>query len=254
MKSLLAADGTRIAYRAGGRGDVVLFVHGTLASSSDWIFVARLLRDRFTIVTMDRRGRGRSGFGGEPYSIAQEADDIAAVAKATGARRLVAHSYGALCAMTALARGLEAERVVLYEPPVSLPRGAFRDDSRLATEIRTGSHDAAAATFLSAAGATEAELEAVRQSPAWPDLVAAVPSLPRELAEAQEWATPTGPFSTPALLLVGGETTSAVYLDGLPAVASAFPGLRREELPGQKHLGHVLAPQAFAAAVGGFFL
>lgn len=252
MQHVTAEDGTSISFRAGGDGEPVLFVHGALTSSSDWVFVARLLRDRFTTVTFDRRGRGRSGFGEPPYSITQEAGDIAAVAAQTGARNVVAHSYGALCTMVALDQGLEVDRVVLYEPPVSLPRGAVGPHSRLAADIEAGRHDVAAATFLSATGASEEDIEAIRRSPAWPGVVASVPALTRELDEVQDWTTPAGPFDVPALLLLGGETTSRAYLDGIPGLERAFPQLRRHELAGQRHVGHIFAPEAFAAAVDDF--
>ncbi len=252
MEQVVASDGTPIAYRVGGRGEPVLFVHGAIASSADWGHVARLLRERFTIVTLDRRGRGRSGFGGEPYSIVQEAEDIAVVAAKTNARKIVAHSYGGLCTMTALERGVHADQLVLYEPPVSVPPGTFGAHTRLAGHINAGSHDAAAAMFLSAADATDAELAAIRQSPVWPSLVDSVPSLARELDEVQAWTTPAGPFDIPTLLLIGGDTTSPSYLDGVPGIASAFPRLQRQQITGQRHLGHVLAPEAFAAAVGDF--
>lgn len=246
---MTAADGTPIAYRTGGQGDAVLLVHGALASSSDWVFVARLLRDRFMVVTFDRRGRGASGFGTEPYAIAQEAGDVAAVAAATGARTVVAHSYGALCTMAALDRGLDVDRVVLYEPPAAVPRGSF---PRLRARAAEGDHDAAAALFLAAADVGEAEIDAIRASPTWPDLVAAVPALLREIDEVEAWTTPPGPFPLPALLLVGGATRSPGYLDGIPRIEQAFPHLRRQELAGQRHLAHVLAPDAFVAAVAGF--
>lgn len=247
-----SSDGTTIAYRTGGSGEPVLFVHGTAASSSDWVFVARLLRDRVTTITFDRRGRGKSGVGTEPYSIAQEAGDIAAVAAETGARTVVAHSYGALCTMVAVDRGLELDRLVLYEPPAAVPRGTFGPDSALAKHVAAGEHEAAAALFLGAANASRAELDAVRSSPAWPSIVATVPTLLRELHEVQEWTTPAGPFDLPALLLVGAETRAPAYLDGIPDIAQAFPRLRREELPGQRHLGHVMAAEDFAAAVARF--
>jgi pimeloyl-ACP methyl ester carboxylesterase len=248
----VSPDGTRIAYRTGGAGEPVLFVHGTIASSSDWAFVSRLLRDRFTTVTMDRRGRGQSDFGAEPYSIEREGEDVAAVMAATGARKVVGHSYGGLCSLTALDQGAPIDRLVLYEPPVSVRPDAATQHTGLGEHLSAGRHDEAAAGFLAAAGASAEEVALIRGSPVWPALLDAVPSVARELATAMGWTTPAGPFDIPALLIIGAESTSRSYLDGVPALEAAFPQLRRVALPGQKHLGHVLAAEAFAAMAGDF--
>jgi pimeloyl-ACP methyl ester carboxylesterase len=251
MNTARSADGTEIAYRTGGDGEAVLFVHGALAASSDWVFVARLLRERFTTVTMDRRGRGRSGFGTEPYAIDREGEDVAAVMEATGARTVVGHSYGAMCAMRALAQGAPVERLVLYEPPVSVPPERSAQIPRLEADIAEGRLDEAATGFLRAVGATDEELALIEGSPAWPGLLDALPALPRELRACAAWRTPEGPFDIPALLILGGETTSPSYLDGVPGIEAAFPRLGRADLEGQRHLGHVFAAQAFAALVAG---
>jgi pimeloyl-ACP methyl ester carboxylesterase len=252
MTSVRSADGTEIAFRTGGDGEPVLFVHGALASASDWVFVARLLRDRFSTVTMDRRGRGRSAFGTEPYAIEREAEDVAAVMQATGARAVVGHSYGGMCAMRALAQGAPIERLVLYEPPVSVPAERSAGIPRLKAGIAAGRLDEAAAGFLREVGANDDEIALIRASPAWPVVIEAVSALPRELEQCAIWRTPEGPFDVPALLILGADTTSSSYLDGVPGIESAFPRLRRAELPGQNHVGHVFAAEAFAGLVADF--
>jgi pimeloyl-ACP methyl ester carboxylesterase len=98
-----SADGTRIAFRSRGDGEPVLFVHGTGTSGADWAFAGRWLEDRFTVVAMDRRGRGMSG-DAPGYSMEREAEDVLAVLEATGSKLLVGHSYGALCSVLAAAQ------------------------------------------------------------------------------------------------------------------------------------------------------
>jgi pimeloyl-ACP methyl ester carboxylesterase len=251
MEHVTSADGTEIAYRATGEGEPVLLVHGAIASSADWAFAAPRLRGAFRAISMDRRGRGRSGDAGE-YAMEREAEDIAAVLEATGARAVVAHSYGALCTLLALERGAPIERLVLYEPPLSLPPGAAERIDELEGHLAAGAVDAAAAAFLASAGASEAELELIRASPAWPYLCDAAPTLPRELRSCLTWETPAGPFDIPTLLLIGADTDSPVYLDGVAGVERAFPALERDELAGQRHIAHVMAADAFAARVAAF--
>jgi pimeloyl-ACP methyl ester carboxylesterase len=112
-------DGTPVAYRVSGRGDAVLFVHGSATSSADWLVVLPLLRDRLTVVTMDRRGRGRSGDGPD-YAMEREAEDVLAVLDAVDAELLVGHSYGALCSILAAERTDRLRRLVVYEPPIAV--------------------------------------------------------------------------------------------------------------------------------------
>lgn len=114
-----SSDGTPIAYRVSGSGEPMLLVHGSATSSADWLFVLPLLRDRFTVVTMDRRGRGSSGDNPD-HTIAREAGDVLAVLDAVGAELLVGHSYGALCSILAAERTNRLRRLVLYEPPIAV--------------------------------------------------------------------------------------------------------------------------------------
>ena len=206
---------------------------GVLAAGAAALVVSFL--PWFTTVTFDRRGRGRSDVGTEPYAIEREAEDLAAVMAATGARKVVAHSYGGLCALGAIEEGAPIEQLVLYEPPMSVPQPSGEALSSLGAELKEGHHEEAAATFLAAAGATEAELEMIVASRAWPSIVDAVPSLPREISVVGRWTTPQGPFDIPALLTIGGETSDSVYLGGIADLESAFPRLRIEKLEGQRH-------------------
>jgi pimeloyl-ACP methyl ester carboxylesterase len=243
-----SADGTRIAYRASGSGDPVLFVHGTGTSSADWVFVLRLLRDRFTVVTMDRRGRGASGDGTE-HAIGREAEDVLAVLDAVGAELLVGHSYGAMCSILAAERSDRLRRLVLYEPPIAVQeKGLARFDELVAE----GELDAALERFLRGAGAPEDQLATIRSSPAWPVLLDAVHTLPRELHACAAWRNPRGPIEVPTLFLLGGDTDSRVYLDGLDELHAAFTNLRRDSIPGQRHVGHVFAAPVFADLVADF--
>lgn len=243
-----SSDGTPVAYRVAGRGDPMLLVHGSATSSADWLFVLPFLRDRFRLVTMDRRGRGRSGDASD-YQIVREAEDVLAVLDAVGAELLVGHSYGALCSILAAERTDRLRRLVLYEPPI-----AVREDrlSGLGGLVARGELDAALEGFLRAAGTSEDQFNAIRSSPAWPVLLDAVPTLPRELHAAAAWRHPPEPIEVPALFLLGAETDSPVYLDGLDDLQAAFPHARRELVPGHRHVAHVFAAREFADVVASF--
>lgn len=243
-----SADGTRIAYRAFGQGEPVLFVHGTGTSGADWTFVQPHLQDRFAMIAMDRRGRGRSGDAAE-YSMDREAEDILAVLDATGAELLVGHSYGALCSTLAAGRTDRLRRIVLYEPPIGV-RAEFL--AGVEEAVARGAHDEVLERFLSAAGVRDRELEAIRSSPAWPVLLDAVPAIPRELSAGSEWKPSPAPIDVPLLYLIGAETVSPAYLDGLGDLLAAFPDHRRTAIAGQLHIAHVLAAEEFAGLVADF--
>jgi pimeloyl-ACP methyl ester carboxylesterase len=242
-----SADGTPIAYRVSGSGEPVVLVHGAGTSSADWVFVQPFLADRYAVVGMDRRGRGKSGDAGH-YAMEREAEDILAVLDATGAELLVGHSYGALCSMLAACRTDRLRRLVLYEPPIA----ARADFKPLADLVERGELDAALEAFLSGAGAPPDQLDVIRSSPAWPVLLDAVPTVPRELSACAAWQNPKGPIDVKTLFLLGGDTSAEVYLDGLDELQSAFPDVRQERIPGQFHIAHVFAAEAFAGLVADF--
>jgi pimeloyl-ACP methyl ester carboxylesterase len=117
---VVSADSTTIAYRTVGKGPAVLVVPGALAVAADFDAFARELAERFSVHTIERRGRGESGPQGDDYSIERECEDLAAVQAATGATFLFGHSFGGFIALEA-ARGNRAfGKVAAYEPGVSI--------------------------------------------------------------------------------------------------------------------------------------
>lgn len=248
LQHVESSDGTRIAYRAEGEGQPLVMVHGAATSSADWNFATPYLRERFTVVAMDRRGRGNSG-DADDYAMEREADDVLAVLDATGAELLVGHSYGALCSMLAAERTARLRRLVLYEPPIAVREGTIGAVDEL---VAAGRLDTALEGFLRAAGTSDEQLALIRASPAWDVLLDAMPALPRELHACTAWRNPAGPIDTPTLFLLGAETRSSPYLDGLDELHAAFTDIRKELIPGQLHVGHVFAAEAFARLVSDF--
>lgn len=146
---VLSADGTPIAYRSIGDGPAVIIVPGALALASDFDALARKLADRFTVHTIERRGRGESGPQGDDYSIERECEDLAALQAATGASLLFGHSFGGLIALEAARANSSFEKVAVYEPGVSID-GSI--DMSWATDceaqLARGQHLAAFITFV----------------------------------------------------------------------------------------------------------
>jgi pimeloyl-ACP methyl ester carboxylesterase len=85
------SDGTRIFYRALGRGrPPLLFVHGWCSNARHWDAQLRHFRRRHRVLAPDRRGHGRSDAPESGYTVAQHADDLAAVARRERIRSAVA--------------------------------------------------------------------------------------------------------------------------------------------------------------------
>lgn len=119
--TVTSGDGTRIGVVFAGSGQPLLLVHGGMASSDRWQPLWPLLKGRFQVYAMDRRGRGRSGDQAR-YGLDREFQDVAAVAGDVAERHggpvdVFGHSIGAVCALGAAATGAPVRRIVLYEPP-----------------------------------------------------------------------------------------------------------------------------------------
>lgn len=119
MERVLSRDGTMISYDRYGEGPPLVLVHGGFSDhDTNWAYVKPLLRDRFTVYAIARRGRGETE-ATDGHSVEDEVADVAAVVEAAGdSVFLLGHSYGALCALNAAA--LVPERIaklVLYEAP-----------------------------------------------------------------------------------------------------------------------------------------
>ena len=78
MEYLVSRDGTKIAYERRGEGPPLVLVHGTGIDHTYWDPVAPELERHFTVTSVDRRGRGRSG-DTAPYAIEHEFEDVVAL-------------------------------------------------------------------------------------------------------------------------------------------------------------------------------
>ena len=118
--SVRSKDGTTISYLSIGSGPSVLVIPGVLSMAADYAAFARALAEHFTVHTIERRGRGKSGPQGDEYSIVTEGEDVLALRAATGASLLVGHSYGGLVALEVARSNKALTKIAVYEPGVSI--------------------------------------------------------------------------------------------------------------------------------------
>lgn len=257
METSVSKDGTPIAFSKQGKGPPLLLVHGTTASHERWNAIAPRFADRFTVASMDRRGRGGSGDGPD-YDLLREAEDIASVVDALGSSvSVLAHSYGALCALEAALLTDAIERMILYEPPVpgDTPIIAPGLPERMQELIDNGEAEEALVLFMrEGPKLPKDELAAYRKLPMWPRRVELMPTVPRELTFDKTYRFDENRFSgldIPVLLLVGSDSPE-MFHDGAARLDAALPNSRIESMTGQQHIAMDIAPDLFMEKVMGF--
>jgi len=255
-RTATADDGTPIGYRLTGNGPAILLVHGAAADARQWAMVMPLLAPRFTVVAMDRRGRGTSGPLGQDHSMKIECGDIAAVAAAIDRPvHLVGHSSGARFALHAAIDLPELASLTLYEPP---PPEVFANGTlhALAELEAAGDREGILRSFLvDIAGNDEEAFAFIQRRPIWPIMVDNALTLPAELRAVRDYRFEAAAFAgleVPTLCLLGqlsGPELGVVVTE----IAGALPTARVATLPGQAHGAMISAPKLFAAELRRFF-
>ena len=115
--TLISSDDTSIHYETIGKGPGLIIVHGALSDIDEYTQLAIALSGSYEVHLMKRRDReGRQA----AYSIEQECQDLLALQQITGAEFLFGHSFGGLVALETAVLSNPFERIVVYEPGVSI--------------------------------------------------------------------------------------------------------------------------------------
>jgi pimeloyl-ACP methyl ester carboxylesterase len=259
FRKFTSRDGLVISCRQSGTGRPLLLVHGTTADHRSWDQITPLLTPYFTILALDRRGRGGSGDSSD-HDLPREAEDIVAVVEAIGEPvYLLGHSYGALCSLEAALRTAQIDRLILYEPGLTtgIPLYPPGVPERMQALIDRGELEAAMdVLFREVVRMPEHELAEYRQSPLWADRLPLAATIPREMAAELAYRFDAARFAdlqTPTMLLTGGDSPSALR-QATELIAAALPNSRIVILPGQQHIAYRTAPELFAREVLNFLL
>ena len=121
-ETVVAPDGTRIAWSRSGSGDPVMLVHGITESASSFDPVTERLASAHEVITLDLRGHGQSG-AAPTYDLASMAGDVLTVVEAAGvaAPHLVGHSLGG-AVVTAAGAAAPVASVVDIDQSLQLER------------------------------------------------------------------------------------------------------------------------------------
>ena len=257
MHTFRAESGTAISYARQGRGPALVLIHGGFSDhESNWQFVAPLLRDRFSLYAIARRGRGQTA-ATTGHTVEDEAmDAVALIREIDEPVFLLGHSYGAHVALAAARMcPRRVGKLVLYEPPwPSLLRAAVHAP----LEMLAGNADwdgFAAAFFRDVLRIPAEEVNALRTSEHWPPILADASATLGDLRALSRYQCSVERFAglrMPVQLQVGTASPRHLYLTD--ALAAVLPGAHIATFAGQAHEAMTNAPALYAPTVAGFLL
>lgn len=258
-----------LAYAAQGRGDPVIFVHGSLADYRTWDAQLAPFGERYRAVAYSRRYHWPYAQLSNQliYAVAQHVADLGALIEALGLApaHIVGSSYGAL---TALAFAIERPDLVrslaLGEPPLlpwlaSLPDGPALLEEFMATAFGPAGQafargEAEAGVRLFTDGVLGAGAFDHLPPPARAALLDNAAEMRAETTTPPEQYFPAlstedvGRLRTPTLLLQG-ELSPPMFGRVTDELARVLPHTERATIPAASHIMHLQNPPAFTAAV-----
>jgi pimeloyl-ACP methyl ester carboxylesterase len=257
-------NGVELEYEAIGAGEPVLLVSPVIADGFLPLLAEPTLADRYQLIRYHKRGWVGSTHTPPPVSIADHANDAAALLDQLGLRpaHIAGHSSGAaVAAQLALDHPEYVHTLILLEPLISVPSlGAFFTQVEPALEAyASGDHADALAIFMSAVSGLEqtrakALLEeripgAVEQAISDADTFFGI-----ELPALTEWefgAEQAAAIHQPVLSILGSET-QPVWVEVAEFLRSALPQADECTIDGVGHLLQIQRPEPVARAMAEF--
>lgn len=250
------SSGVITAYERTGRGDPLLLLHGGEADHSMFEGLARALAAHFSVIAYDQRDSGATKNPTSPYSLADLADDAAALIRGLGHDRahVMGTSLGGLIAQTLAARRPDRiDRLILSstwkvnKSPLEVNAEAFRTLASYRADVAANAPRIAEYFFP-------------------PDLLRARPELidifrgsnrddgqkaRRGALLARPVAADLAGFDRPTLLLAGAEDRLIPNAETF-ALARDFAHVETKTIAQAGHVSSIQAPERVAEAVIAF--
>ena len=238
-----------LSRRLVGSGPPIVLVHGVAADGATFRLLEQLLSDRFTVVTVDRRGRCGSG-DKVTYSLEAEFEDLVGVIESLPEPAVVfGHSFGANVALGAGLRCSRIAKLILYEPghPGDSTPGLREQLEQL---LANGERRAAMRlTLREFTHFPDDWLDDLLETDHWQQRLVYAHTIARELRAYDEYDYgDLSRLSIPTLLIVGGESATS-ELAHARALAARLPSARVSVLPGQGHVALLAAPRLVAREI-----
>jgi pimeloyl-ACP methyl ester carboxylesterase len=253
----LSHAGLSLRYDRAGSGPPVLLIHGWMCNRTFWARQVHVLRDRFTVVTVDLRGHGESSRPRTGYTPAQLAADLEHLVRTLGTAKIavVGWSLGGVVAME-LARRL-GERAsalglvgttpgALTDPknPLAKPETAAAVLEAIDADFRGYVRAFAARCFKDGAASLHATWAAT-------EMQKTPPAVARAAAEglfAADLRPHLKALRVPAAVLHGRHDDLLPFAGGV-YLATHIPGAKLVAFEGSGHTPHLEEPDAFNAAL-----
>jgi pimeloyl-ACP methyl ester carboxylesterase len=252
-----SSDGTRIAFERTGTGPLLLLVDGAMCYREFGPArpVTEALKDRYTVVSYDRRGRGESGDASD-YRPELEFDDLRAVIAQLGETPYVlSFSSGAGLAYRAAAAGVPMTKLIGYECPWVGLRGGrdyIADLDRLYAAGQNGKMiDYFMVTMIGAPFFVPLMFRFMGKN--WANLKSVGPTLRYDArvmgGDFEVPADELARIGVPTMVAWGGKAAKEM-VGANEKVARSIPGSVTRVLEGQTHN---VEPKAIAPVVAEFF-
>jgi 3-oxoadipate enol-lactonase len=248
---MLGVRGT-VGYEDRGSGATIVLLHPFPFSRDVWAEVVHSVGTRQRVIAIDARGFGESPLPGS-YSIADLADDVAAVLDERGVERatLLGMSMGGYAALAFAAKYADRlSALILTDTRAAADSPDARNGRAKAIETiqRDGAEvylDSSVPRLLSANASPAALADArARAEKRASSLIAGVEALRDRPDRTGELAT----IRCPTLVLCG-EGDQVTPPSEMQVMAKAIPNATFQIITGAGHIAHLEAPRAFEAAV-----
>ena len=278
MSSVVAADGTRLAYVELGEGAPLLCLPGGPGRASAYLEDLGGLSAERTLVRLDTRATGHSEVPADPSSLRFDrlAGDVESLRQHLSLDRVdvLGHSAGCLVAQAWAAAHPERVRSLVLVTPTDRLQGGHRSDVAAIRTTRSGEpwYAEAAEAQAALADAPPAQQQALVRATRpffygrWDERTQAhAATADRQSSKRAELGFGagiedvdlTGMLSALAqldvpVLVLGGERDALTGVASVELVAGSFPRAQAAVLPGAGHFPWVDEPEAFRAVVSAF--
>ncbi len=263
MFTTVSADGTEVRAYDDGQGPPIVMVGPGLDDGTRLQKVATLLSGRFRVLRLHRR-QYRLDLKtdlrqGSPCSVAEEAEDVLAVARAAGSPAvLYGHSSGAVVALEALvaspssfAGAVIFEPAAVTGPPLASAGGEVLERARAAMEA--GRPGQAMTIFMrDTVGLPDLQARlAGRLTALVPRYRRLVPCQLDDLEALDRLGVRLGAYATieVPVILLGGDRSPAHLVERLDALQRVMPSAERVVMRGRDHGADLKHPAQVARIV-----
>ncbi|SMC90749.1 alpha/beta fold hydrolase [Kibdelosporangium aridum] len=254
METTISADGTDVRFYDEGHGRAIVILGPGLDDGTRTKKLAAILANRFRVLRVHRR---QYRLDLEPCSVAQEVDDVIAIARYVGEPVIIyGHSSGAVVALEALVASPSSfAGAVLFEPalPVNGPWTGPEVIKQMRAAIAAGKPGKAMAIFTHRAiGLPAWQARLVGGFTALiPHYRRLVPSQIDDLDAMHEVGNHLAAYAhnTVPTVLVGGGRSPERLTSVVHAVAKAMPRTETCMLHGRDHGADLKAPKEIAQVI-----